>query len=218
MTDADDVRARVREGATRIAARAYEAAHGAPISDDARGARWRMEPRVAASVAVVAVALAWAALAARPAGAADSVPWEAAPSAATAPVVVHVAGAVASPGVVELDAGARVLDAIADAGGLLDNADASAINLARVLVDGEQVYVPVQGDGGDGSAAVAGKVNLNRASAAELEALPGIGPVLAARIVDDRRERGPYGTVADVARVEGVGPALVARLAELATV
>jgi competence protein ComEA len=175
--------------------------------------RWRVEPKAALSLAValaLVVALVW--WSARPpdasASAGDPVGLA---SVSTLPLVVDVAGAVASPGVMELPAGARVRDAIGAAGGFLDGADRSSINLARPLVDGEQVYVPVAGEDR------AGPVNVNGADAAALEALPGIGPVLAERIVADRAANGPFVSIQDLDRVSGIGPSLVARLAGLAT-
>ncbi|WP_201292819.1 ComEA family DNA-binding protein, partial [Cellulomonas citrea] len=127
-------------------------------------------------------------------------------------VVVHVVGAVATPGVVRLPAGARVLDALAAAGGSTPDADLSAVNLARELVDGEQVVVPRPGEvpaaigasaTGDGAL-----VDVNTATPAQLDELPGVGPVLAQRIVDGR----PYRTVEDLDGVEGIGPSLLDKL------
>jgi competence protein ComEA len=132
-------------------------------------------------------------------------------------VIVHVAGAVQAPGVYTLPSGARVIDGIRSAGGLAAGADASAINLARPLADGERVYIPRRGEtppaahvSGDpsaaqGTSAAGGKVNLNTASAADLEALPGIGEVLAQRIVDYRTQHGPFRNVRDLLKVEGIG-------------
>ena len=127
------------------------------------------------------------------------------------PIVIDVEGAVARPGVLELRGGGRVRDAIDASGGFLDDADRSALNLARPLVDGEQIYVPQLGE------RASGPVNVNRAAAAELEALPGIGPVLAERIVADRGANGPFAGLGDLERVSGIGPALIARLEGIAT-
>ncbi len=207
------VRDRARDSLARMARRAYEAAHGEPVSSAPRGVRWRVEPKAAISLALalaLVVALVW--WSARPFG-------ESAPggdpvglaSVSALPLVVDVAGAVASPGVQELPGGARVRDAIGAAGGFLDGAERSSINLARPLVDGEQIYVPVAGE--DRS----GPVNVNAADAGALEALPGIGPVLAERIVADRAANGPFVAIDDLERVSGIGPSLVARLAGLAT-
>ena len=109
-------------------------------------------------------------------------------------VVVSVVGLVARPGLVTLPSGARVADAVEAAGGFLPEADPASVNLAAVVADGEQIAVGVPGRRPPGQGAVAlrragGPVDLNTATAAELDALPGIGPVLAQRIVDYRDAR-----------------------------
>ena len=210
MTDADDVRARWRESLGRAAGRAYRAASRPPT--EGRGFRWRLEPRPAlallAAIAVVGV-IAWRAAA----PAAVPAPMVSYVSTGTelAELVVHVTGAVESPGVVTLDAGSRVEDAVALAGGLTPDADESGVNLARFVIDGEQIYVPRVGETGTA-------LNINKATAAELEALPGIGPVLAERIVEDRETRGPFASVEDLGRVEGIGDAVISEIAAVATV
>ncbi len=138
-------------------------------------------------------------------------------------VVVDVAGHVAVPGLRELPAGSRVADAIAAAGGALADAAADGPNLARILVDGEQVYVPGVDDdatdvAGPGVTPAHGKINVNRSDAAGLEALPGVGPVLAQRIEEYREEHGPFASIDDLDAVSGIGPALLAQLAKEATV
>lgn len=160
--------------------------------------------------------------------------------AAAGRIVVHVVGAVASPGVVVLADGARVADAIAAAGGAASDADTEQLNLARVLGDGEQVRVPHVGEqlaapdpapsppgaSGGGAAAgasggrppAAGPININTAGASELEALPGIGPALAARIVEYRDGHGPFASVDDLTDVPGIGPAKLEALRSQATV
>ncbi len=131
-------------------------------------------------------------------------------------VVVHVAGAVAAPGVYELPAGARVVDGVAAAGGALVEADVGALNLAAVVADGQRVYVPRVGEPvpadlgpspAPGSSLPAGPVDLNAATAAELDRLPGIGPATAQAIVDHRDANGPFVTVDDLEAVRGIGPA-----------
>jgi competence protein ComEA len=125
------------------------------------------------------------------------------PSAAL--LVVHVAGMVASPGVYELAAGSRVKDAVAAAGGAVAGADQDAINLAEPLQDGEKVYVPKVGEApGAGAATPGGKVNLNLATEQQLEGLPGVGPVLAQRIIDYRLKK-RFTSVKQLLDVEGFG-------------
>lgn len=134
-------------------------------------------------------------------------------------VVVHVAGKVARPGIVELTAGSRVVDAVEAAGGADDGVDLSTLNLARVLVDGEQVAVgiePVAEPAPTGDAADP-VVNINTATAAELESLPGIGPALAANIVAWRDEHGRFTLIEELQEVSGIGPAKFAALADQVT-
>ena len=139
------------------------------------------------------------------------------------PVLVHVAGAVRRPGVVELVAGDRVADAIEAAGGVLPDASVVALNLARPLVDGEQVVVPTAGSAAaDGAATTGsdphlpdGRLDLNRATAEDLEELPGVGPVLAGRIVAHRDEHGPFTEAVELRAVSGIGEATWASLRDL---
>ena len=140
-------------------------------------------------------------------------------------VVVSVVGLVARPGLVTLPAGARVADAVQAAGGLLPEADPASVNLAALVPDGAQIAVGVPGagagPGGGGEAmgpGAGGRVDLNAATAGELDALPGIGPVLAQRIVDHRSRHGPFRTVDQLDDVAGIGPAIAAELAELVSV
>lgn len=173
--------------------------------------------------------------AAEPAGAsASSVPAE---------LVVHVSGAVASPGVVRLPPGARVDDALRAAGGATGEAELASVNLARPVVDGEQIHVPVPGEeppavaapapaadappagdagAGDGAAGgggeVGGLIDLNTASVAELDELPGVGPAIAQRIVDHREQNGPFESVDQLEEVSGIGPATLEKMRDRATV
>ena len=129
--------------------------------------------------------------------------------------VVHVAGLVAAPGVYELAAGSRVKDAIEAAGGALEGADLDSLNLAQRIADGEKVLVSKIGappqvasaaDIGASPGAGGQKVNLNTATQAELEGLPGIGPVTAQRMLDFRKQKGKFSSVRDLLEVEGIGP------------
>lgn len=153
--------------------------------------------------------------------------------AAPAPLRLHVGGAVAAPGVYDLAEGARVLDAVEAAGGFAEGAARDALNLARAVSDGEQVVVPSEADiaaqeaasaGAGGAAASAGasaaaggaggKVNINTASAAQLDTLPGVGASTAEKIVADREANGPFKTVEDLKRVSGIGNKKFAALAD----
>lgn len=150
-------------------------------------------------------------------------------------LVIHVVGDVADPGVVRVPEGSRVVDVIAAAGGALASADLERINLARVVVDGEQVHVPAPGEqllpntnGSGGGGAVgqgsgtgpiaAGPVNLNTADLAQLDTLPGVGPVLAQRILDWRSAHGRFSSVDELGEVSGIGEKLLAQLTPKVTV
>ena len=124
-------------------------------------------------------------------------------------VVVHVVGAVESPGVIELPENSRIIDALAKAGGAREDAILSGINLARVLFDGEQIVVPSQADEPATLSITVpqGLVSLSRGTSAELETLPRVGPATAARIIAWREENGPFMNVDDVLAVSGIGPA-----------
>jgi competence protein ComEA len=141
-------------------------------------------------------------------------------------LLVHVLGAVARPGIVELRAGSRVVDAIASAGGLTADANAGGVNLARPVSDGEQIVVPREGEavpeavaGGEAkTAAGSGPVNINLGSVSDLQALPRIGPALAQRIVDWRESNGRFTAPADLMKVAGIGQTLFDGLKDLITV
>jgi competence protein ComEA len=148
--------------------------------------------------------------------------------AATSPpaalITVHVAGAVMAPGVYRLAAGVRVHDAIEAAGGPIGDADVDALNLAADVADGSRVYVPTVGehvvlvpDAAGGSSSPAGPIDVNRASAVELETLPGVGPATATAIVTERERNGPFLTVDDLERVPGIGPAKLAAMRDFVT-
>lgn len=138
-------------------------------------------------------------------------------------VVVSVVGPVARPGLVSLPAGARVADAVAAAGGFLPEADPASVNLAAVVTDGEQIAIglpgaPAASRGGGPPSPSGGRVHLNTATAAELDSLPGIGPVLAERIVAYRDAEGPFRSVDQLDDVPGIGPTIAAELADLVVV
>jgi competence protein ComEA len=155
-----------------------------------------------------------------------------------AKIAVHVAGAVNHPGVVELRAGARVIDAVEAVGGALADGDLDRLNLAAKVTDGQRVYVAKVGQadpgaiGGvsgasavgdpasDGASGVAtgGKVDLNTATQAQLEELPGIGPTYAQSIIAERQRRGGFTSVNDLRSVRGIGDKRFAELAPLVTV
>lgn len=146
-------------------------------------------------------------------------------------LVVAVAGKVRRPGLVRVPAGARVADAVQAAGGALPGVDVALLNPARKVADGELILVgvtppPNQPAAGTGQAAApagpgqpgGGPVNLNTATLAELDALPGVGPVLAQRILDHRERHGGFRSVSDLRQVEGIGDARYEQLKDLVTV
>jgi competence protein ComEA len=140
-------------------------------------------------------------------------------------ILVDVAGWVRRPGVYEFHDGDRVIDAIEAAGGAKGGAALDALNLAAPLADGTQVLVPRRtplGTAGPapsvGGAATSPKVNINTASAVELEALPGVGEVIAQRIVDYRTANGPFGSVDDLLDVSGIGEVTLEDIRDLVTV
>lgn len=138
----------------------------------------------------------------------------------TAGLYVHVLGEVTHPGLYILDPDARLVDALAAAGGTLDTAELRAVNLARPLSDGEQIIVPAQGtepegdDGTGGAVGADGKIDLNSADQTALETLPRIGPALAQRILDWREENGRFRSVDDLLAVPGIGEKLLAGIRE----
>ncbi len=122
-------------------------------------------------------------------------------------IIVHVSGAVRRPGLVTVLSSARIADVIAAAGGAGSGADLGALNLAATVRDGDQVVVPMPGEAPPASGDSSRGIDLNRSSAAELEELPGVGPVLAARIVAFRESNGPFSAVEDLLDVGGIGEA-----------
>jgi competence protein ComEA len=137
-------------------------------------------------------------------------------------VTVHVVGAVVDPGLYRLADGSRVDDAIRRAGGARPRAALELVNLAAPVADGQQVVVPARGNGvgaaaapSAAGAAIAGRVHLNSATVEQLDALPGIGPVTAQKIIDYRTEKGAFSSVDELDAVPGIGPARLAELREL---
>lgn len=147
---------------------------------------------------------------------------------ATNPVFVHVLGAIVRPGLYEVGEGARVIDVVASAGGFAEGADQARVNLARVVSDGEQLYVPTVGEAalppphvsGDGTGGSGGSplVNLNTATVLELDTLPRIGPGLAQRILDWREQNGRFSSAEDLLGVPGIGEKIFEGLRERVTV
>jgi competence protein ComEA len=161
-------------------------------------------------------------LASRPRG--EPVPLR--PPPTPAPITVHVTGAVIQQGVYRLPAASRVQDAIEAAGGFGTQAAQDAVNLASPLQDGAQVWVPALpaaggAEGGSQQTVLqppAARVDLNTATQAELESLPGIGPATAAKILAYREEHGPFVAIEEIQNVSGIGPATFERLRDLITV
>jgi len=216
--------------------RAFAAGEPQPADGDA-GSVLRLDPGRHGLLALVAVAVVAAVVAtglylrARP----QPVPAPARVAAGhslltpsptpVAEVVVDVAGKVRRPGIVTLPAGSRVVDALQAAGGPRRGVDLSALNLARPLVDGEQVLVGVPQPSGvaapaasaPGAAATTRMVNLNTATEPELESLPGVGPVTAGAILKWRSEHGPFTAVDQLLDVSGIGDATLAEIAPFVT-
>jgi competence protein ComEA len=185
-----------------------------------------------ATTAGSAAPMAQTSFGASPSGAAPAVaiaPGSASASAsasATATLIVDVAGAVRKPGVFEFAPGDRVIDAVERAGGALDVADLTLLNLAAPLTDGQQILVPKKGAAAPSGAPVVGGVpggsttlvNINTADEATLETLNGVGPVLAAAIMQYRTEHGPFASVDQLDEVSGIGPATLEDLRSQVTV
>ncbi len=147
-------------------------------------------------------------------------------------VIIDIAGAVAKPGVYTLPVGSRVQDALTMAGGTLPNAETRGLNLARKLNDGEQIYIPTFAEATSAPMVTAvksnrlptptrtpiGKININTATVEELDALPGIGPAIAQRIVDYRTQNGPFKVIEDIKQVRGIGDAIFADIKDNITV
>ena len=227
-------RLRARAMPDRLQGRAMpDRLEGSAMPDRLRGSRWSLSPRHVLVVALVlAIGLLWAGcsvLRSRPEVVPDARPSAgivsgspvAAPSssptsspAAPATLVVHVAGKVRRPGLVRIKAGSRVADVVTAAGGALPGVDLSGLNLARQVTDGEQIIVgqpgaqpglPPPAPATPGASSPTSPVDLNTATLAQLENLPGVGPVLAQRIIDYRTEHGRFTSIDELQEVSGVG-------------
>jgi competence protein ComEA len=141
-------------------------------------------------------------------------------STAAATIFVNVVGAVRRPGLYRLREGSRVANAVSRAGGVTPHAQLELVNLAARISDGEQIVVPRRGAGvvaasGGGGAVASGPVHLNSATLEQLDALPGVGPVTAQKILDYRQAHGAFGSVDELDAVPGIGPARLEQLREL---
>ncbi|MBX7265673.1 ComEA family DNA-binding protein [Micromonospora sp. Llam7] len=182
---------------------------------------WRSRPQVEPVVAVTGTVAPPG-----PAGTPADEPSE----APAGELVVAVAGKVRRPGLVRLSIGARVADAIDAAGGVLPGVDVAMLNPARKVSDGELILVgvpaptppagvpPAGGPAANGALGIGGRINLNTATPAQLEALPGVGPVLAQRIIEHRDRHGGFRSVGDLRQVNGIGDARYEQLKDLVTV
>lgn len=149
-----------------------------------------------------------------------------APTATSGPIRVYVSGAVTSPDVYDIPPDSIMRDALDAAGGASAEADLNQINLAQVLHDGDHVYVPKIGEAptpapvgaASTEAALSGPLNINAATAEQHEALPGIGPSIAKRIVDYRDAHGPFPNIEAIQNVSGIGPAIFSQIKDLITV
>ncbi len=147
------------------------------------------------------------------------------PTATSGPMQVYISGAVAHPDVYTLPPDAIVRDAVEAAGGFTADADRDRINLAQHLSDGEHIHIPRLGEAptpapqiSEGTPLPSGPIDINTATQAELETLPGIGPALAQRIIEYREEHGPFASIEQIQNVSGIGPAKFEAIKDLITV
>lgn len=183
---------------------------------------WLAEYRVAAVVVVgLFIALGVGAFALKWQPAAEIVIQPPPPTATPSPVRVYVSGAVVNPDVYTLDADSISQDALNAAGGATEDADLERVNLAQSLQEGQHLHFPHVGEPSTSDtvdAGISGPVNINTATQEELEALPGIGPALAERIVAYRQENGPFEQIEDIQNVSGIGGATFENIRDQITV
>lgn len=243
-TRAEMARKRMAELMASFDAQATPRAHPVTQRSHAAEVAWRVPPahlRALVTVAVAAgVLLTWWLLSARPRTSEPAAVQVSASSQhaddpaagdhgdvghtnAGRMLIIDVEGKVKRPGIVTLPRGARVHEAIAKAGGVVDGADTSTTNLARIVVDGEQIVVGTPSTGGAaggtavGASAGGGRVSLNSATAEQLDELPGIGPVTAEAIIAHRTGNGGFQRVEDLLDVQGIGEKTLADLQDLVT-
>lgn len=201
---------------------------GASVHSDSNGAKrvaftWKLPITASVALALGATVLAVGAYVFRQSPPdVVQVPVETSPagedSARGGVVFVHVVGAVERPGLVEVPAESRVLDAIEKAGGASANAALEGVNLARIVFDGEQIVVPVAGEGVPlASTSGSGLISLSSADLETLDTLPRIGPATAARIIAWREENGPFRSIEDLLAISGIGEATLEGLKPLVT-
>jgi competence protein ComEA len=195
--------------------------------------RWTISRTQVLTVAVLAIGMLvvgsrWLAVLGAPHAGTAAASRASAPSfrSAAPRLVVHVVGAVRRPGLYRLRQGDRIADALAHAGGATGKADLELVNLAAPVADGQQVVVPrrappapagaAEAGTPGGPAAAAGPVHLNTATLEQLDALPGVGPVTAQKILDFRQEQGAFSSVDDLDAIPGIGPARLEQLRKVA--
>lgn len=136
-------------------------------------------------------------------------------------LVVYISGRVVNPGIYSMKSGDRLADLVSRAGDLTEDANIEGLNMAELLIDGNSYYIPENAGSFEGNSQIptqaGGKVNINRASLAEIETLPGIGPVLAQRIIDYRNDNGPFRSMEDVKKVRGIGTSKADDIKDLIT-
>lgn len=191
-----------------------------------RTLRWRMGVGAAIVLGLSALSIAVVASMVSGSGRSTEIPREvlstgSSASMSSAPaggkMLIHVVGAVRNPGIYSVDSGSRVVDAVMLAGGWTEEAQLCGVNMARVLTDGEQLTMPVERDGCTETGGSRSHVSLNRATLAQLDALPGVGATLAQRILDWRKAHGSFTRIDQLGDVSGISDKLLATLTPLLT-